>query len=58
MGLEGDLKIRTLTSHEIDAVTAALTGHLYIEGKTELIGDEKEGYIIVPSKRDWRKLRL
>ncbi|RLI47072.1 hypothetical protein DRO69_01595 [Candidatus Bathyarchaeota archaeon] len=58
MGLDGDWKTHALTPHEIDAVTAALTGHLYIEGKTELIGDEKEGYIIVPSKRDWRKLQL
>lgn len=58
IGLEGDLKTRVLTPHEIDAVTAALTGHLYIQGKTELIGDRKEGYIIVPSESDWRKLQL
>ncbi|NIR87425.1 DUF429 domain-containing protein, partial [Candidatus Bathyarchaeota archaeon] len=30
IGLEGDLKTRTLTAHEIDAVTAALTGHLHL----------------------------
>jgi len=58
IGLEGDLKTHVLTPHEIDAVTAALTGHLYIQGKTELIGEEKEGYIIVPSESDWRKLAL
>lgn len=58
IGLEGDLKTRVLTPHEIDAVTAALTGHLYIQGKTELIGDKKEGYIVVPSESDWRKLQL
>ena len=58
IGLEGDLKTRVLTPHEIDAVTATLTGHLYIQGKTELIGEEKEGYIIVPSESDWRKLQL
>jgi len=38
--------------HEIDAVTAALTGYLYLQGKTELIGDEEEGYIVVPTKGD------
>jgi hypothetical protein len=38
MHLEGDLKTYILTPHEIDAVTATLTGHLYIQGKTELIG--------------------
>jgi predicted nuclease with RNAse H fold len=58
IGLEGDLKTHVLTPHEIDAVTAALTGHLYIQGKTELIGDEKEGYIVVPSESEWRKLQL
>jgi len=58
IGLEGDLKTRTLTNHEIDAVTAALTGYLHLQGKTELIGDEKEGYIVVPKETDWRKLKL
>lgn len=58
MGLEGTLKTRVLTPHEIDAVTAALTGYLYLQGKTELIGNEEEGYIVVPKKSDWRRLRL
>ena len=58
MGLKGDLETRVLTSHEIDAVTAALTGYLYLQGKTELIGDKEEGYIVVPTKEDWRRLRL
>ncbi len=58
LGLEGELKTRVLSPHEIDAATAALTGHLYIQGKTELIGDRKEGYIVVPSGSDWRKLQL
>jgi predicted nuclease with RNAse H fold len=57
MGLKGDLETRVLTSHEIDAVTAGLTGYLYLRGKTDLIGDE-EDYIVVPTKRDWRRLRL
>jgi hypothetical protein len=48
MGLEGDLKTRTLMPYETGAVTAALTGHLHLQGKTELIGDNKEGYIVVP----------
>jgi len=57
MGLEGELKTRALTPHEIDATTAALTGYLYLRGKTELVGNE-EGYIVVPTKSDWRRLRL
>ena len=58
MGLEGALKTRTLTPHETGAVTAALTGHLHLKGKTELIGDNKEGYVVVPIKSNWRKLQL
>ena len=58
MGLEGDLKTRALTPHEVDAATAALTGYLYLQGKIELIGNEEEGYIVVPTKSDWRRLRL
>jgi predicted nuclease with RNAse H fold len=58
MGLKGDLEKLTLTAHEIDATTAALTGYLYLQGKTELIGNEKEGYIAVPVRRNWRKLQL
>jgi predicted nuclease with RNAse H fold len=58
MGLKGDLETRVLTSHEIDAVTAALTGYLYLQEKTELIGDGEEGYTVVPTKGDWRRLKL
>lgn len=58
LGIKGNLEVRALTPHEIDAITAALTGHLYLQGKTELVGDEKEGYIVVPLKRDWRRLQL
>jgi predicted nuclease with RNAse H fold len=58
MGLKGNLETRALTSHEIDAVTAALTGYLYLQGKTDLIGDGEEGYIVVPTKGDWRRLKL
>jgi len=58
LGLEGNLKTCVLTPHEIDAVTAALTGHFYLQGKTESIGNDEEGYIVVPTKGDWRRLKL
>ena len=58
IGLKGDLETRVLTPHEIDAVTAALTGHLHLQRKTELIGDEEKEYIVVPTENDWRRLRL
>jgi len=58
MGLKGDLKKRTLTPHELDAATAALTAHLHLRGKTQLIGDTEEGYIVVPQKSSWTRLKL
>jgi len=58
MGLEGDVKARMLTPHELDAVTAAFTAHLHINNQTDALGDEKEGYIIVPKKKNWRTIRI
>jgi predicted RNase H-like nuclease len=58
MGLEGSLKVQTLTPHEIDATVAALTADLYLRNETRALGDEEEGYIIVPKKRDWRMLQI
>jgi predicted nuclease with RNAse H fold len=58
MGLEGDLKVRTLVSHEIDAVLAALTAYLHIKNQTEALGDKNEGYIIIPKKQEWRTLKI
>ena len=58
IGLEGDLKVRTLTPHEIDAVIAVLTAYLYMRNQTEALGDEEEGYIIIPKKQDWRTLQI
>ena len=58
IGLEGDVRVRTLASHEIDAVTAALTAYLHLINQTEALGDEEEGCIIIPEKRDWRTIKL
>jgi len=57
VGFAGDAKAGKLTPHEIDAATAALTGYLHLRQKTELLGDRIEGYIVVPTKSDWRLLK-
>jgi predicted nuclease with RNAse H fold len=57
LGYRGDLEKRMLTPHEIDAVTAAFTAHLYMEGKAKLVGEPKEGYIVVPLENDWKRLK-
>lgn len=58
IGLKGDLETRILSSHELDAITAALTAELYLKNQTEQIGDEQEGYVVVPKKGDWRILKI
>jgi predicted nuclease with RNAse H fold len=58
IGLGKDLKTRIQSSHEVDAVIAALTARLYLQGRTESVGNETGGYIIVPNKQDWRTLRI
>lgn len=39
-----------ISRHEVDAVLAALTGWLYLAGRTEKIGGPEEGVIIIPKK--------
>jgi predicted RNase H-like nuclease (RuvC/YqgF family) len=56
IGLEGGITVHTLASHEIDAVTAALTAYLHLENHIEALGEE--ACIAVPEKRDWRTIKL
>jgi predicted nuclease with RNAse H fold len=58
IGIGGEIQTRPLASHEIDAATAALTAYLHIKNQTEAIGDEEEGFIIIPKKMDWRTLKV
>jgi predicted nuclease with RNAse H fold len=55
LGLKGEVEKRPLATHEIDAVTAALTATMHLAKQTEQVGDEK-ACIIVPRKMNWRTL--
>jgi predicted nuclease with RNAse H fold len=46
-GITGDPEKRMLTKDEVDAISAAITGYLYLQGKAKEVGDE-EGKIIIP----------
>jgi predicted nuclease with RNAse H fold len=37
-----------LSGDELDAITAAYTGYLFLKGKAIEIGDKKEGTIVLP----------
>ena len=47
LGITGDIEKRYLTKDELDAISCAITGQLYLLGKTETVGDE-EGKIVIP----------
>lgn len=55
LGLKGLRK--EMSDHELDAVTAALVGRFYMEGKYEAFGDPEEGLIIMPEAQVSRKWR-
>jgi len=42
---------KNLNGDELDAVTCAFTGFLYLKGKFLALGNKKEGQIILPSKK-------
>jgi hypothetical protein len=52
--LKGEIETCPLATHEIDAVTTGLTVVLHLQGQTEFIGDDKEGYKTVPKEINWK----
>ncbi len=53
LGLRG-LK-RSMNGDELDAASAALVGRLYLQGKTEVLGNPSRGAIVVPRHVTQRK---
>ncbi|MCI0473492.1 MAG: DUF429 domain-containing protein, partial [Ignavibacteria bacterium] len=47
LGIKGLNK--EMNNDELDAVTGAYTGYLYLKGKAEVLGDLKKGAIILPN---------
>lgn len=48
LGVKGDIKKEKITDDELDAITSALIGKLFLENNYIAIGDPKEGLIILP----------
>lgn len=42
---------KEVSQHEIDAITAAFVGRLFLESKVEFLGDDKEGQLVIPKVR-------
>jgi len=47
-GIKGDVTKPNITNHELDAITSAIVGKLYLQGETVALGTYKEGFMIVP----------
>lgn len=47
-GITGDVNKVSITDHELDAITSAIVGKLYLEDKTVCIGKEEEGLMVIP----------
>jgi predicted nuclease with RNAse H fold len=50
-GIDGDFNNGTISHDKLDAVTSALVGYFYLTESYEALGNEKEGYLIVPQAR-------
>jgi uncharacterized protein YprB with RNaseH-like and TPR domain/predicted nuclease with RNAse H fold len=50
-GLAGLFEHNKITHDELDAITSALVGYFYLSGCFEALGNESEGYLIIPSIR-------
>lgn len=47
-GIRGDVLKNRITDHELDAITSAIVGKMYLAGETVSIGNESEGLMIIP----------
>jgi hypothetical protein len=50
LGLKGDISKADITDDELDSITSALVGKLYLEGNYVALGDPSEVLIIMPRR--------
>ncbi|MEM5853587.1 MAG: DUF429 domain-containing protein [Candidatus Aenigmatarchaeota archaeon] len=50
LGVKGDVEKEKITDDELDAITLALTGKMFLENNYLAIGDPEEGLMILPKK--------
>ncbi|HEX9897339.1 MAG TPA: ribonuclease H-like domain-containing protein [Dehalococcoidales bacterium] len=48
LGIVPISKRNVISHHEIDALTSALVGYFYLSGDYEALGNDDEGYLVVP----------
>ena len=50
-GIKGEFEKKAVSDHELDAITSALVGLLYLEGSYVAIGDPEEMLMILPEAK-------
>lgn len=51
-GFDGDVHKKEITHDELDAITSALVGKMFLENNYLAIGDPSEGLMILPSRKE------
>ncbi len=51
-GVKGDVKKMIMTHDELDAITSAIVGKMFLDGSYLTIGDPEEGLMILPPRRE------
>jgi len=49
-GITGDVEKSGITNHELDAITSAIVGLMYLLGETISIGNRNEGLMVIPKR--------
>jgi predicted nuclease with RNAse H fold len=57
-GLKGDVSRDCIDGDELDAITSALVGKLYLENNYIAIGDPDEGYMILPKVTNYFRYKV
>jgi uncharacterized protein YprB with RNaseH-like and TPR domain/predicted nuclease with RNAse H fold/dephospho-CoA kinase len=61
-GIKGNYLVKSVSHDELDAITAAIVGHFFWNGKFEALGNQEEEYLVIPDlKKDnssWWKTKM
>lgn len=49
LGVDGDINKKDISVHELDAITSALVGLMYLKGEALEIGDPSEALMVIPN---------
>ena len=50
-GVKGDVKKKDITHDELDGITCAIVGKMYLENNYTALGVKEEGFMIIPKSR-------